>query len=199
MYSHSGKTTVVHVIKHGEIDVAITSSIGIDFQIVKISELTIEAWDFGGRMGARPEFLKSFRNIQACIFVVDSSDRDSIDEARERLHHMANEDELKHKTILIFGNKQDVPNAMTPDELRDKLALDKLDGNTTWHLQAASAIQNQGIKEGFEWLASTFRPKTDLTQPIVETLNDSAKLKDDLLSLFSVVNLKKIWNKLTQF
>jgi len=199
MYSHSGKTTVVHVIKHGEIDVATTPSIGVDFQIVKISELTILAWDYGGREAARPILLQNFRNIQAFIFVVDSSDRDRIDEAREQLHQIVNKDELKHKTILIFGNKQDVSNAMTPDELRDKLALAKLDGNTTWHFQAGSAIQNQGLKEGFEWLASTFRPKTDFTQPIVETLNDSTKLKDDLLSLFSVANLKKIWNKLIQF
>ena len=40
------------------------------------------------------------------IFVVDSNDRDRIGEARDELHRMLNEDELRDAILLVFANKQ---------------------------------------------------------------------------------------------
>ena len=36
------------------------------------------------------------------------------------------EDELRDATLLVFANKQDLPNAMTASELTDKLGLQNL-------------------------------------------------------------------------
>lgn len=49
---------------------------------------------------------------QALIFVVDSSDKDRIDEARQELHRIVNDREMRNVIILIFANKQDVPGGM---------------------------------------------------------------------------------------
>lgn len=40
------------------------------------------------------------------IFVVDSNDRERTGEAREELHRMLNEDELRDALLLVFANKQ---------------------------------------------------------------------------------------------
>jgi hypothetical protein len=40
------------------------------------------------------------------IFVVDSNDRERIGEARDELHRMLQEDELRDAVLLIFANKQ---------------------------------------------------------------------------------------------
>jgi len=40
------------------------------------------------------------------IFVVDSNDRERIDAARDELHRMLNEDELRESVLLVFANKQ---------------------------------------------------------------------------------------------
>lgn len=40
------------------------------------------------------------------------------------------EDELKDAVILVFANKQDLPNAMGVSELTDKLGLQSLRGRT---------------------------------------------------------------------
>jgi len=40
------------------------------------------------------------------IFVVDSNDRERINEAREELHRMLQEDELRDAVLLVFCNKQ---------------------------------------------------------------------------------------------
>ena len=40
------------------------------------------------------------------IFVVDSSDRRRVGEAREELFRMLSEDELREAAVLVFANKQ---------------------------------------------------------------------------------------------
>ena len=83
------------------------------------------------------------QNTQGLIFVVDSNDRERITEAQDELQKMVNhkfeqqlvhelfyfklqEDELRDATLLVFANKQDLPNAMTASELTDKLGLQSL-------------------------------------------------------------------------
>ena len=41
---------------------------------------------------------------------------------------MLEEDELRDAIILIFANKQDLPNAMTAAEITDKLGLNQMRG-----------------------------------------------------------------------
>ncbi len=51
---------------------------------------------------------------QALIFVVDSSDRVRIEEAKTELHRIISDREMKDAFLLIFANKQDLPNGMFP-------------------------------------------------------------------------------------
>jgi signal recognition particle receptor subunit beta len=41
---------------------------------------------------------------------------------------MLNEDELREAIVLVFANKQDLPNAMSAAEITDKLGLNSLRG-----------------------------------------------------------------------
>ncbi|TXG48891.1 hypothetical protein EZV62_024766 [Acer yangbiense] len=69
----------------------------------------------------RPLWRHYFQNTQGLIFVVDSNDRDLVVEARDELHRMLNEDELRDAVLLVFANKQDLPNAMNAAEIADNL------------------------------------------------------------------------------
>jgi ADP-ribosylation factor protein 1 len=80
--------------------------------------------------------LPDFQNTQGIIFVVDSNDRERVSEAREELQRMLNEDELRDALLLVFANKQDLPNAMNAAEITDKLGLQSL-SNRTWYIQAS--------------------------------------------------------------
>jgi ADP-ribosylation factor protein 1 len=66
--------------------------------------------------------------------VVDSNDRERIAEAREELEKMLNEDELRDAVLLVFANKQDLPNAMSVAEITDKLGLHSM-RNRKWYIQ----------------------------------------------------------------
>lgn len=43
------------------------------------------------------------------MFVVDSQDRERIEEARTELHKILNDREMKECLLLVFANKQDLP------------------------------------------------------------------------------------------
>ena len=59
-----------------------------------------------------------FQNTQGIIYVVDSNDRDRIDDARDELSRMLNEDELRDAILLLFANKQDLPVRTCPPVMR---------------------------------------------------------------------------------
>jgi ADP-ribosylation factor family len=96
-------------------------------------------------------FISDFQNTQGIIFVVDSNDRERVSEAREELQRMLNEDELRDAVLLVFANKQDLPNAMNAAEITDKLGLHSL-RSRTWYIQATCATSGDGLYEGLEWV-----------------------------------------------
>lgn len=106
----------------------------------------------------RPLWKHYYTNTQAVIFVVDSNDRARIKDAREELHKMMNEDELREAFLLIYANKQDLPNAIPATELSNELGLNQF-GNRTWYIQAACATQGTGLYEGMDWLTNALKHK----------------------------------------
>ena len=66
--------------------------------------------------------------------------RERIGEARDELMRMLAEDELREAVLLIFANKQDLPNAMNAAEITDKLGLHSL-RNRNWYIQVKTALR----------------------------------------------------------
>jgi ADP-ribosylation factor 1/2 len=62
---------------------------------------------------------------------------------------MLNEDELRDALLLVFANKQDLPNAMNAAEITDKLGLHSL-RQRSWYIQATCATSGDGLYEGTE-------------------------------------------------
>jgi len=67
---------------------------------------------------------------------------------------MLNEDELRDAVLLVFCNKQDLPNAMIVAEVTDKLGLHSL-RNRKWYIQSTCATSGDGLYEGLDWLSNT--------------------------------------------
>lgn len=148
----AGKTTILYKLKLGEI-VTTIPTIGFNVETVQYKNISFTVWDVGGQDKIRPLWRHYFQNTQGLIFVVDSNDRERVGEAQKELQNMLSEDELRDAVILIFANKQDLPNAMTAAELTDKLKLHDM-RNRRWYIQAACATQGEGLYEGLDWLSS---------------------------------------------
>jgi len=132
----AGKTTILYKLKLGEI-VTTIPTIGFNVETVEYKNICFTVWDVGGQDKIRPLWRHYFQNTQGLIFVVDSNDRERIQEGAEELQKMLQEDELRDAVLLLFANKQDLPNAMAISEMTDKLGLQSLRNRTLdWMLRA---------------------------------------------------------------
>ncbi|XP_022057981.1 ADP-ribosylation factor 4 [Acanthochromis polyacanthus] len=147
----AGKTTILYKLKLGEI-VTTIPTIGFNVETVEYKNISFTVWDVGGQDKIRPLWRHYFQNTQGLIFVVDSNDRERVAESAEELTKMLQEDELKDAVLLVFANKQDLPNALTVSDLTDRLGLNVL-RNKTWHVESACATQGTGLYEGLDWLS----------------------------------------------
>jgi len=122
-------------------------------ETVEYKNISFTVWDVGGQDKIRPLWRHYYQNTQGLIFVVDSSDNERVTEAKEELHKMLGEDELRDAKILVFANKQDLPHALSVTDLTSKLGLQQLRGRT-WFVQSACATQGTGLYEGLDWLSN---------------------------------------------
>lgn len=104
-------------------------TVGFNVETVTYKNVKFNVWDVGGQDKIRPlwrhyytgmvnkivscnkftQFIQFPIGTQGLIFVVDCADRDRIDEARQELHRIINDREMRDAIILIFANKQDLP------------------------------------------------------------------------------------------
>jgi len=148
----AGKTTILYKLKLGEI-VTTIPTIGFNVETVEYKNISFTVWDVGGQDKIRPLWRHYFQNTQGLIFVVDSNDRERAREAKDELSKMLGEDELKDAALLVFANKQDLPNAMGPTDITDQLGLHNLRGRQ-WFIQGTTATNGQGLYEGLDWLSN---------------------------------------------
>jgi ADP-ribosylation factor protein 1 len=153
----AGKTTILYKLKLGEV-VTTIPTIGFNVETVEYRNISFTVWDVGGQDKIRPLWRHYYQNTQGLIFVVDSNDRARFDDAREELHRMLNEDELRDATILVFANKQDLPEAATAAEITDKLGLSSIRGKN-WYIQSTCATTGDGLYEGLDWLSRNLTSK----------------------------------------
>mmetsp|Transcript_7803 Transcript_7803/g.13800 ORF Transcript_7803/g.13800 Transcript_7803/m.13800 type:complete len:182 (-) Transcript_7803:450-995(-) len=154
----AGKTTILYKLKLGEI-VTTIPTIGFNVETVEYKNISFTVWDVGGQDKIRPLWRHYFQNTQGIIFVVDSNDRDRIPEARDELHKMLGEEELRNAVLLVFANKQDLPNAASTAELAQALQLPNL-RQRSWYIQACCATNGEGLTEGLDWLADELQKVT---------------------------------------
>jgi len=156
----AGKTTILYKLKLGEV-VTTIPTIGFNVETVEYKNISFTVWDVGGQDKIRPLWRHYYQNTQGIIFVVDSNDRERIDDsagadnsAKEELHRMLGEDELRDAVLLVFANKQDLPNAMSVNEVTERLGLNQL-RHRQWYIQATCATTGDGLYEGLDWLSQT--------------------------------------------
>lgn len=148
----AGKTTILYKLKLDE-NVTTIPTIGFNVETVQYKKINFTMWDVGGQDKIRPLWRHYYANTNAVIFVVDSNDRDRVGEARDELHRMLSDDQLRDCVLLVFANKQDLPNAMHAADMTDKLGLNNLK-QRNWFIQPCCATSGEGLFEGLDWLSS---------------------------------------------
>ena len=128
------------------------ASVLVIFRNVEYKNIAFTVWDVGGQDKIRPLWRHYFQNTQGVIFVVDSNDTERFPEAREELQKMLAEEELRDAVLLVFANKQDLPNAKSTADIANALGLPQMRGRT-WYIMSCCATNGDGLFEGLDWLA----------------------------------------------
>jgi ADP-ribosylation factor protein 6 len=120
-------------------------------ETVTYKNVKFNVWDVGGQDKIRPLWRHYYTGTQGLVFVVDSQDRERIDEAKQELHRILSDREMKECLLLVFANKQDLPGgephthwflsstytlfapAMSPAEVTEKLGLHRM-RDRSWYV-----------------------------------------------------------------
>ncbi|VDO18946.1 unnamed protein product [Heligmosomoides polygyrus] len=148
----SGKTTLVHRLKTGEVTIAVPTT-GFNIEAVQYRDVSFDIWDISGQYAHRFMWRHYFCNAQALIFVVNSADEERISLAREWVLYALCE--LKRQglnaKLLILAHRQDIQGAMSSEDIADALRLNEIK-DREWHIQRTSAFTGEGLPEALEWL-----------------------------------------------
>jgi len=128
---------------------------GFNVETVEYKNIGFTVWDVGGQDKIRPLWRHYYDNTNGVIFVVDSNDRNRISAARDELHRMLAEENLREAALLVFANKQDLPRAMSAAEMTEALGLHSLKGRH-WYIQSCCATTSDGLYEGLDWMSATY-------------------------------------------
>lgn len=75
-----------------------------------------------------------------------------MEESAVELHRVMGDREMKRVVLLIYANKKDILGSIGHDQVKSKLKLDELRGETLWHIQTSCATTGDGLVEGLDWL-----------------------------------------------
>lgn len=148
----AGKTTILYKLKLGD-HVTTIPTIGFNVEKIEYKGFNMNVWDVGGQDRIRALWRHYYHNTQGLIYVVDSNDIERIDESRDELHKLLQEDELQDAVLLVYANKQDLPNAIKPQELFNRLKLNTIT-NRPWQIQGCCGTNGDGLYEGLDWLGA---------------------------------------------
>ncbi|CAE7125559.1 unnamed protein product [Rhizoctonia solani] len=146
----AGKTTILYRLQIGEV-VSTIPTIGFNVESVTYKNIKFQVWDLGGQSSIRPYWRCYYANTHAIIYVIDASDHDRLQTSRAELLTMLAEEELKGVPVLVFSNKQDVPGALPPGEISDRLGLAGAEKGREWSVRGSCATKGEGLEEGLDW------------------------------------------------
>ncbi|KAL7281996.1 hypothetical protein ACG7TL_003463 [Trametes sanguinea] len=166
---NAGKTTILKKL-NGEDIMGISPTLGFNIKTFVHGKYTLNIWDVGGQRTLRPYWRNYFEQTDALVWVVDSGDRMRMQDCKEELHSLLQEDvlisplllassetdaiplqRLAGASLLIFANKQDIQGSMSSAEIRDALDLQSIKSHH-WRILACSAVTGQNLVEGLDWV-----------------------------------------------
>eukprot|EP01087_Luapelamoeba_hula_P007576 TRINITY_DN184_c5_g1_i1.p1 TRINITY_DN184_c5_g1~~TRINITY_DN184_c5_g1_i1.p1 ORF type:complete len:185 (-),score=23.86 TRINITY_DN184_c5_g1_i1:91-645(-) len=159
---NAGKTTCVKKFK-GEDTREISPTLGFNIDTFEYSGYSLNLWDIGGQKSLRSYWRNYFEQTDGIIWVVDSADKQRLEDCRDELHKLLQEEKLAGASLLIYANKQDLDGALGVSQLTTLLGLEQI---TTrhWRVEPCSAVTGDGLVAGIDWLVTDISSRVFMLQ-----------------------------------
>ncbi|KAM5293373.1 ADP-ribosylation factor-like protein 14 [Ctenodactylus gundi] len=150
----AGKSTLLYKFKLAE-DVTTIPTIGFNVEMIQVeSDLSLTVWDVGGQEKMRAVWSYYCENTQGLVYVVDSTDLQRLGASRKEFKHILKNEHIKNVPVVILANKQDLPGALTAEDITRMFKVKKLCSDRNWYVQPCCAITGEGLAEGFRKLTA---------------------------------------------
>lgn len=156
---NAGKTTTVKVLA-GDPHTETAPTVGFNQEVIGIHQYDITFYDLGGGKKIRDIWQTYFPEIYGVVYVVDSTASDRMDEIKENLQMLLEDEKVSGKPILLLANKQDQETALDEVDIMEQLNLENTVNinRCPCRIETCSAIKGTGrkidpsIKNGIKWL-----------------------------------------------
>eukprot|EP01134_Creolimax_fragrantissima_P004585 CFRG4585T1 len=150
---NSGKTTFVNVIASGQYTEDMLPTVGFNMRKVTKGNVTIKLWDIGGQPRFRSMWERYCRGVNAIVYMVDAAEKDpeKIKQSKTVLLQLLEKPALQGIPVLILGNKNDLPGAMTVEELITNWDLKTVSSREVCCYSISCKNQNN-IDKTLQWL-----------------------------------------------
>ncbi|XP_045595987.1 ADP-ribosylation factor-related protein 1 isoform X1 [Procambarus clarkii] len=167
---NAGKTTYLEAAKtkftrgyKGLNPSKITTTVGQNVGGILYAGIKLSFWDLGGQEELQPLWEKYFAECHAIIYMVDSADRERMDESKEAFDRMISSENLTGVPLLVLANKQDIPECMGVREVKPIFNQSAdLIGRRDCMVMPVSALTGAGVDEGIDWLVECIKRNSDV-------------------------------------
>lgn len=157
---NAGKSTILYRMQSGQYCETIPT-IGFNCEKVKgklgrSKNVNFTIWDVGGQDRVRPLWRTYAKGAEGIMFVIDSADQETLEESKTELSQIFLNNEMNSLPILLIANKQDLPNAMDIEYLKQYLC-NFLKNETAFNqreviLKSTCAVTGDGLFEALDAL-----------------------------------------------
>ncbi|TKA51383.1 hypothetical protein B0A53_05314 [Rhodotorula sp. CCFEE 5036] len=121
---------------------------------ITLSSTVLQFWDLGGQRDIRSIWPKYYAECHAVVFVIDSTDKERIEECWAVFEEIVTDSRVDGVPTLVLANKQDCEGAMAVEDIKqmfNKLIVGKMNVSEGGVLPI-SALRGDGIREAVDWL-----------------------------------------------
>eukprot|EP00118_Oscarella_pearsei_P007696 m.38361 g.38361 ORF g.38361 m.38361 type:complete len:202 (+) comp32568_c0_seq2:41-646(+) len=159
---NAGKTTFLEQVKGNYVSSykplpcnKVTATVGLNLAKIDVGSVRLTFWDIGGQHDLQVLWDKYYEECHAVIYVIDSTDRERMQESCIAFNSVIEDDSLVAAPLLILANKQDVQGALSVEEIKRYFQdcagkIQKRDCT----VMSLSAINGEGVQKSVEWLLS---------------------------------------------
>ncbi|KAL9613594.1 MAG: hypothetical protein Q9167_001876 [Letrouitia subvulpina] len=166
---NAGKTSLLRVLAGGEFTIDSIPTVGFNMKRVQRGHVTLKCWDLGGQPRFRSMWERYCRGVNAIVYawsnhprrsshtdqifryIVDAADQKALPIAREELHALLDKPVLEGIPLLVLGNKSDLPEKLSVDDLIEALNLKKVSHREV-SCYGISAKEETNLDAVLQWL-----------------------------------------------
>ncbi|KAL9120347.1 MAG: hypothetical protein Q9187_003096 [Circinaria calcarea] len=148
---NAGKTSLLRVLAGGEFTIDSIPTVGFNMKRVQKGHVTLKCWDLGGQPRFRSMWERYCRGVNAIVYIVDAADKEALPIAAEELHALLEKPVLDGIPLLVLGNKSDLPEKLSVDQLIEALNL-KAVSHREVSCYGISAKEETNLDAVLQWL-----------------------------------------------